>query len=252
MTRRSRHTTVRERPFDTAKPQVIGYNGCRLGLAAEKHVPQACLPTPASWGDRIGGGYMTREEWRDVVGYEGFYQVSDQGRVRSVDRYIGHNKGGKRLWRGRMLKPSKTPEGYNSVALYKNGKQCTFYIHRLVAEAFLEPDPSRLHVDHINAIRNDNRAENLRWVTPSENNKHIMELGNRNVEQMRAHGCAIVKKHGTPTPPKPVIRSDGAWYKSCASAARAICTSTGNVSDVARGVKKSIKGYTFTFAEQAS
>jgi hypothetical protein len=162
------------------------------------------------------------EEWRDVIEYEGLYQVSNLGRVRSLDRFIGHNKGGKRFWQGRLIKPFETLEGYNRVTLYKNGEKDYFFIHRLVARAFFKPDPIRNHVDHLNGIRNDNRVENLRWVTPSENNEHITELGNRDIEKMRMHCKAVIKKYGNPTPPKPVIRSDGTWFESCASAARAI------------------------------
>lgn len=97
------------------------------------------------------------EEWRDVPGYEKRYQVSNIGNVKSCSKQI-------------ILKSALHKEGYLQVVLYDNNKiPKTLKIHRLVALAFI-PNPDNKHfVDHINGIRNDNRVENLRWVTHKEN-----------------------------------------------------------------------------------
>lgn len=104
---------------------------------------------------------MTKEVWRDIEGYEGLYQVSDQGRVKS----LGHK------WRKseRILKPVVRQDGYQVVNLYAGGKPKTFKVHRLVCQAFHENPDNKPQVNHINEIKTDNRASNLEWATAREN-----------------------------------------------------------------------------------
>lgn len=236
---RERHINACGSTLDTVKPQVIGYNGCRLGLAAEKHVPQACLPTSTSWGYRIGGGSMAHEEWRDVVGYEGYYQVSSLGRVRSLTRNIFN---GKVFFKkaGKMMRITVGKNQYCRVTLTKDAKQVQWYVHRLVAMAFL-PNPDNLpEVDHIDANPSNNRLTNLRWVTKHENMNHIMELGHHyDGSSNLRHGVRKV----------PVIRSDGKVYDSMIAASRALGYKTntmvwGNLN----GRCSECRGYTFQYA----
>ena len=93
----------------------------------------------------------------DICGFEGLYQISNQGRVFSVKKKI-------------FIKlDENNQQGYQVVKLCKNGKRYKFRVHRLVAEAFIPNPENKPCVDHINTIRNDNRVENLRWVTYKEN-----------------------------------------------------------------------------------
>lgn len=120
---------------------------------------------------------MSKEEWRDVKGYEGIYRVSNAGRVMSL-------KPGKRRHR-HILKPYKRPDGYLEVDLWRDGKHKTLFVHRLVAEAFLEkPSPDHDVVNHRNGNKIDDRTDNLEWVTGPENEKHAAENG------LKAHGEA--------------------------------------------------------------
>jgi len=115
------------------------------------------------------------ELWKPVVGYEGLYEVSDQGRVRSLpgERWNGQAM---HKFKGRILKLHTGANIYYHVVLSKNGKVKTCKVHQLVADAFLPSCPGiqgktrgLYHIDHINNSPIDNRAVNLQWLTGREN-----------------------------------------------------------------------------------
>jgi hypothetical protein len=120
------------------------------------------------------------EIWKDVVGYEGSYQVSNLGRVKSVDRTVTVFRG-KDVYpykiHGRILKPTVQNHGYLGVWLYGNGGVSgrngrVFGIHRIVAEAFCKKKDGDCEVNHINEDKTDNRACNLEWCTHQENSAY--------------------------------------------------------------------------------
>lgn len=107
------------------------------------------------------------EEWRPVVGWEGLYEVSDHGRVRSLDRLVQFGTR-QRMVRGRIRKPGRTIKGVLYVPLC-NGIQVNRSVHQLVLEAFVGPRPSGLEGCHWNDVKTDNRLVNLRWDTHKAN-----------------------------------------------------------------------------------
>lgn len=120
-----------------------------------------------------------KEKWKYIEGFRGIYQVSNLGNVRSIDRVIKCKNGAKKVVKGQILSSRDDNKGYNQVDLYKNGIRTTIKIHRLVAIAFLKNPNNLPVVNHINSLRNDNRVENLEWVTFSENNFHAYKYGRR-------------------------------------------------------------------------
>lgn len=114
---------------------------------------------------------MQEEIWKAIPGYEGYYEVSDQGNVRSLDRKVWTGKG-YYLKKGEVMKFYTTDQGYYRVVLSKNSNVRKFKVHQLVAMAFLGHKPNRykgLIVDHISNIKTDNRLENLQLISQREN-----------------------------------------------------------------------------------
>lgn len=115
--------------------------------------------------------FETREEWKDIDGFEGLYQVSNKGRVRSLDRIITRklpNKTEKVKLKGKVISNRDNGSGYKYVSLgrRKNGKK---YVHRLVASHFISNENEHLHINHLDHDRGNNVVENLEWCTIQEN-----------------------------------------------------------------------------------
>jgi len=108
------------------------------------------------------------EQWQAIEGWP--YHVSSLGRIRRMSPGVGTEF-------GRVLDPSVNGNGYRAVILGNDGPEYRSEVHALVAHAFLGPRPAGFHVNHRNAIKTDNRIENLEYVTPAENNHHAVMMG---------------------------------------------------------------------------
>jgi hypothetical protein len=141
--------------------------------------------------DRIGvdmAEYSSvTERWLPVVGYEGYYEVSDLGRVRSFDRLIIDKRGYRRFHPGRILRAGLNTVGYAQVNLcLPNQPQSIRLVHHLVLDAFIGPRPVKMERCHNNGISSDNRLVNLRYDTSSENGRDIVKHGKHNCSK-RTH-----------------------------------------------------------------
>lgn len=117
------------------------------------------------------------EIWKPINNYHSLYEVSNMGRVRSLDKFSKHKEGGDQFIKGRILKHAYYSNGYCFVVLSKLGKVKQFMIHRLVAIAF-HPNPKKLpEVNHKRGIKDDNRASELEWCTHKENVSHALRTG---------------------------------------------------------------------------
>lgn len=119
----------------------------------------------------------SREVWKDVIGYEGLYQVSNFGNVKSLDREIAPNNRVPYWRKGKICKQSKSNLGYMTVGFTVNNKKINKYVHRLVAEAFITNMNNYPQVNHIDCDKINNRMYNLEWCTNSQNHIHASKKG---------------------------------------------------------------------------
>ena len=107
---------------------------------------------------------MNKEIWKDIPGYEGLYQASNLGRI-------------KKIWKTKetIMKPSLQKEGYLRIGLVKNSKRKSYQVHRLIALCFIDNIYNKKYVNHIDGNKQNNNADNLEWVTASENLKHAYD-----------------------------------------------------------------------------
>jgi hypothetical protein len=126
------------------------------------------------------------ETWKNIIGFDGEYQVSNLGRIKSLKK----NKLEK------LLSQCNHTNGYKYVSLSKNGVAKHYYVHRLVAESFLLNSDNKLEVNHIDGDKTNNHVENLQWVTRQENVKHEFDNGYGYVPNLKGenHGSSKLKE----------------------------------------------------------
>ena len=173
---------------------------------------------------------MSEEVWRDIEGFEGLYQVSDQGRVKSLERKVKHWCGGERIQKERILKPGTDKGGYLIVNLCAGGKRKTLKVHRLVCGAFHENPENKPQVNHLNEDKTDNRAYNLEWATAKQNLNHGTH--NDRVAKANSKPVAQCTKEGE------LVKT----WSSLTEIGKQTGFSIGNISQVANGKYKQAYG----------
>ncbi len=135
---------------------------------------------------------INEEIWKDIPEYEGLYQISNVGRVKSLSRSVRCTGDSFRRVRDRFLRSANGTVGYPYVTLIKNGIKKSKRIHRMLAIAFIPNPENKPQVNHKNGIKDDFRLSNLEWVTTSENQKHSYDSDLRKPIQGESHGHAIL------------------------------------------------------------
>lgn len=185
-----------------------------------------------------------KEVWADIKGYEGLYQISTFGNVKSLSRPVKHSNGGTKILRERMLKTKiNSTTGYKEVGLSRDGKQKYHLIHKLIAEAFID-NPHRLPVvNHIDGCKTNNDIFNLEWTTYSENIRHAFANGlshNNMTNEISRAGNEVQKKQ---------VRciDDDLVFDSAREAADYYGVQLSNLSKVCNGKARTTGGKRFEF-----
>ena len=173
------------------------------------------------------------EIWLPIEGYENLYEVSNLGRVRSLEHTVLRKNGVKLKVPGKILKPRTNNSGYLMVRLYKNGIWRDFLLHRIVSTAFLPNPDKKPQVNHLSENKQNNSVENLEWCTAKENNNY----GTKN-------------KRASEKLSKPVLCVElNQIFQSITEAAKHFNVTTSNIGSVLAGRSKTAGGYHFEFAE---
>lgn len=191
-----------------------------------------------------------QEIWKDIKDFEEMYQVSNLGRVRSVDRF--DNMG--RLRKGNIKTIRDNGHGYFSVQMYRDNKSNVRYVHRLVAQTFLDNPDNKPEVHHIDSDRSNNKLDNLQWVTSKENNsfpEHIKSM-KKNPNWLKNSRTAMAKARD-----KAIIINSyrtrftrggvSLEFSSLAEGARVLGLDKGGCTRVANGKQKHTHGYTIEY-----
>ncbi len=175
------------------------------------------------------------EEWKDI-GYEGLYQVSNFGRVKSLERVISGKK-----YKEKIL-TCRNKHGYPVVALCKDGAHKFVRVHRIVAQTFIENPLSLPEVNHLDGNKNNNRVTNLEWCTGRDNKIHAWVTG--------------LAKKPKPISKKPVEQLVGnkviATYVAIVIAAEINRLDEGSICDCCRGKRQTVGGYGWRYKEDAN
>lgn len=181
--------------------------------------------------------------WKNINGYEGLYQVSNTGLIRSFPR---------RRTRGGIRKLNYN-KGYAVITLHKNGKMRTFQVHRLVAAAFIDNPENKPEINHLDEDKLNNRVENLQWATSKENanwgtrNNRISEYVKKNPIPM-PYGQKRGRRKKEVIQLDPITKEIVSRHESTIAASNSVGCSNANISECCNGKRKTAKGYLWRFA----
>jgi len=173
------------------------------------------------------------EVWKPIKGYE-FYEVSNLGRVKSLERFV-KKKFGERIVVKKIIKQSEDGAGYYQVVIYRNNSKKTFRVHRLVADAFIENHDNKRCVNHKDGNKKNNFWKNLEWATHKENSQHAWMNGLKNTDHLERKVAQI--KDGK------VVRV----WKSQSEVDRRLNIKQGNISKCCLGKRIIAGGFQWRF-----
>ena len=190
---------------------------------------------------------MENEVWKDIPRYEGLYQASNLGRIRSCARTIIRKNKIKQQFKGKILSPEDNGNGYLRLILYKNKKKNSEYVHRLIASAFIENYYNCEQINHIDGNKQNNNINNLEWCTKSYNIKEAYRLGLKTAPKTML-GIKSYKNHLS----KPVNQYDlqGNFikrYDSFSAAARATGLNRTHIGECCNGKNRTYGGFIWKY-----
>lgn len=191
------------------------------------------------------------EIWKDVVGWEGFYMVSNLGNFKRLPKKIIRSNGFVQTFKERKLKPSLDKDGYVQYSLAHIGYVIKIKGHREVVKAFIGDIPKQLQINHKNGIKNDNRVSNLEIVTQSENVIHSYKVLNRKLKgavvdnNREVIAFSICKRKSQKCPP--IINKPYKEFRSITEASVYINKSTSGISGCLVGKQKTAGGFIWKY-----
>lgn len=180
-------------------------------------------------------------EWKPVKDFENEYMISNSGILKSLEREVPGKLGSKRIITEKIISATDNGKGYLAVALYKDGKRYFRKMHRLVAEAFIQNPDNKPEVNHIDGNKKNNNVDNLEWVTTKENCIHRQQTGLGNIEAATIAKYKAIAKIDLQT--GSIIQI----YKCIKDVAEELKCGPTPIIDVAKGKRKSYKGYGFKY-----
>ena len=173
------------------------------------------------------------EIWKEIPGYEGYFEVSNLGNFRSMDRMVKYKNKGLRKYPGKPLKVEQMQDGYQSIVLMKEAIKKRYMCHRLVALTFIDNPNNLPYVNHKDGDKTNNKVENLEWCTAKENDSHARSSGLKHQEKP-----IIAKNNET---------NETLTFKSVTKTRAFLGINKGTISKVLNGNRNQTHGYKFYF-----
>ena len=184
------------------------------------------------------------ENWKDIENYEGLYQVSNLGRVRSLKRDVYYQNGTVHHLKEKILVPVLDKYGYPSVYLYKNGKVKFMLVHRLVALAFIPNPENKPQINHRDEVKTNNVVENLEWCTSFYNNHY----GTRTARAVQNHKYPKLGNH--PRAKAIFCEELNKEFDCITSAGKELGIGRTSISQACTGKQKTAGGFHWRYADE--